>query len=97
MLYNNPVRKKQWFASGEAPFPTLRPSLTIKKVLLCVWRNFSGIISYELFEPGLTLTATGYCEQLEQMKQKLIKNYLYWSIKEKCFFKTRMRGLTLQK
>ncbi|CAK9820142.1 Histone-lysine N-methyltransferase SETMAR, partial [Anthophora quadrimaculata] len=44
MLYNNPVRKRQWFSSGETPVPTPRPSLTIKKVLVCMWWDFSGII-----------------------------------------------------
>lgn len=73
VLYDNPVRGKQWLSSGEVPIPTPQPSLSIKKVLLCVWWDFSGIIHYELLEPGQTVTAAVYCEQLEQMKTKLIK------------------------
>lgn len=52
VLYNNIVRKKQW----------LRPSLTIKKVLVFVRWYFSGFVHYYLLEPGKTATATVYCE-----------------------------------
>ncbi|XP_014478527.1 PREDICTED: histone-lysine N-methyltransferase SETMAR-like, partial [Dinoponera quadriceps] len=33
VLYNNPIGKKQWLSSKEAPIPTPKPSLTLKKVL----------------------------------------------------------------
>ncbi|XP_014473233.1 PREDICTED: histone-lysine N-methyltransferase SETMAR-like [Dinoponera quadriceps] len=59
--------------SREAPIPTPKLSLTIKKFLVCLWWNFSEIIHHELLEPGQTVTTTVYCEQLERMKQELLK------------------------
>lgn len=59
--------KKNWLSKGEAPLLPPRPSLTLKKVLLCVWWNISGVIHYELLKPGQTITAEVYCDQLDKL------------------------------
>ncbi|XP_015189801.1 PREDICTED: histone-lysine N-methyltransferase SETMAR-like [Polistes dominula] len=69
----NSVQEKQLLSLGEASVSRPEPSLTIQKILVCVWWDTFGIIHYELLEPGQTVTATTYCEQLERMKQELIK------------------------
>ncbi|MGL5636946.1 MAG: hypothetical protein ACRDD0_08680 [Bacteroidales bacterium] len=73
VLYNNPKRKNQWLSSNQVPLPTPKPSLTLKKVLLCVWWDMMGIIHYELLKPGETVTAEVYCGQLARMKKELQK------------------------
>ena len=60
--------KKQWLSPGQAPVPTPRPELHQKKVLLSVWWDIRGVVHLELLEPGHTITAEVYCQQLERLK-----------------------------
>jgi len=72
VLYVNPERKKQWITPGQQPIPTPKPGLHPKKVMLCVWWDTCGIIHFELLEPGQTITADLYCQQLDRLKAALI-------------------------
>ena len=47
--YDNVKRKRSWSKSGEAAQTVAKPGLTTRKVLLCVWRDWQGIIHYELY------------------------------------------------
>jgi histone-lysine N-methyltransferase SETMAR len=71
VLYSNLKRTKQWLSPNQTPVPTPKPSLTLKKCLLCVWWDFNGVIHFELLKPGETITAEVYCQQLERLQQKL--------------------------
>ncbi|GFW43753.1 hypothetical protein TNCV_4771021 [Trichonephila clavipes] len=42
--YDNIVRKRSWSKCGEAAQTVAKPGLTAKKVLLCIWWNWKGII-----------------------------------------------------
>ncbi|QQP52156.1 Putative DD34D transposase [Caligus rogercresseyi] len=48
-----------------------KPRLAARKVLLCVWWDWKGIIHYELLLYGQTLNSTIYCEQLDRLKQAI--------------------------
>ncbi|KAL9925456.1 histone-lysine N-methyltransferase SETMAR-like [Glossina fuscipes fuscipes] len=61
ITYDNPVRKRSWSKSGEAP-------QTAKKVLLCIWWDWKGIIYYELLPYGQTINSDLYCQQLDRLK-----------------------------
>jgi histone-lysine N-methyltransferase SETMAR len=46
-----------------------------KKVLLCVWWNYEGLIYYELVADGRTINAEVYSQKLEKMYTVLLENY----------------------
>ena len=39
--------------------------------MLSIWWNVKGVVHYELLEPGKTITADMYCQQLDRLKQAL--------------------------
>ncbi|GFW83015.1 mariner transposase [Trichonephila clavipes] len=48
VTYNNIGRKRPWSKRGEAAQTVAKPGLTSRKVLLCIWWDWKGIIYYEL-------------------------------------------------
>lgn len=72
VLYINNKRTKQWLSPKQLAVPTPKPSLTLKKVLLCVWWDCGGIIHFELLKPGVTVTAELYCQQLNRLNNQLL-------------------------
>jgi len=71
VFYQNNKRKNQWLSPRERPIPTPKNGLHPKKTLLCVWWDYIGIIHFELMQPGQTITADVYCEQLDRLHEKL--------------------------
>ncbi|GFW47755.1 mariner Mos1 transposase [Trichonephila clavipes] len=53
---------------GEAVQTVAKPELAVRKVLLCIWRDWKGIIYYELLPYGQTLNSDIYCQQLDRLK-----------------------------
>ncbi|GFT07025.1 mariner Mos1 transposase [Trichonephila clavipes] len=53
---------------GEAAQTVAKPGLTARKVLLCIWWDWKGIIYYELLLYGQTLNSDLYCQQLDRLK-----------------------------
>lgn len=68
VTYDNIVRKRSWSKRGEAAQTVAKPGLTAKKVLLCIWWDWKGIIYYELLPYGQTLNSDLYCQQLDRLK-----------------------------
>ncbi|GFU57352.1 mariner transposase [Trichonephila clavipes] len=52
---DNIVRKRSWSKRGEAVQTMAKPELAVRKVLLCIWWEWKGIIYYELLPYGQTL------------------------------------------
>ena len=71
VLYDNVTMRKQWLSPGQSPAPTARRELHPRKVLLSVWWDIRGVIHHELLEPGRTITAEVYCEQLDRLKSAI--------------------------
>jgi histone-lysine N-methyltransferase SETMAR len=46
-----------------------------KKVLLCVWWNYEGLIYYDLVPDGHAINTEVYSQQLEKMYTVLLENY----------------------
>jgi histone-lysine N-methyltransferase SETMAR len=46
-----------------------------KKVLLCVWWNYEGLIYYDIVPAGRTINAEVYSQQLEKMYTVLLETY----------------------
>ncbi|GFX36097.1 mariner Mos1 transposase [Trichonephila clavipes] len=53
---------------NEAAQTVAKPGLTVRKVLLCIWWDWKGIIYYELLPYGQTLNSDFYCQQMDQLK-----------------------------
>jgi len=45
-----------------------KPVSTARKILLCFWWDWKGIIYYELLPCGQTLNSDLYCQQLDRLK-----------------------------
>ena len=73
VTYDNVKRKRSWSKSGEAAQTMAKPGLTARKVLLCVWWDWQGIIHYELLPYGQTLNSDLYCQQLDRLNAALMQ------------------------
>ncbi|GFV50764.1 histone-lysine N-methyltransferase SETMAR [Trichonephila clavipes] len=67
VTYDDTVRKRSWSKRGEAAQTVTKPGLATRKVLLCTWWDWKGII-YELLPYGQTLNLDLYCQQLDRLK-----------------------------
>jgi histone-lysine N-methyltransferase SETMAR len=72
---NNPDLQKQWLDKGQLPVPVAKREHFEKKVLLCVWWNYEGLIYYELVPDGRTINVEVYSQQLEKMYTVLLEKY----------------------
>ena len=70
ILYNNVDCKRLWDKLQE-PLPTTpKANLHPKKVLLCIWWNWKGVLSYELLPENQMINSNKYI-QLDQLKAAL--------------------------
>ena len=71
ILYNNVERKRLWGKQKEPPVTTPKASLHPKKVMLCTWWDWKGVLYYELLLENDTIHSNKYCSQLDQLKAAL--------------------------
>ena len=71
VLYNNRQHSAQWLDVDEAWRHFPKPELHQKKVMLTVWWSATGLIYYRFFNAGETITVEKYCQQMDEMHQKL--------------------------
>ncbi|XP_065663076.1 histone-lysine N-methyltransferase SETMAR-like [Hydra vulgaris] len=71
ILYDNRRRSVQWLDRNEAPQHFPKPNLHQKKVMVTVWWSAAGLIHHSFLNPGETITAEKYCQQIDEMHQKL--------------------------
>ena len=74
VFYVNIRRTKQWTTRGQTPLPTAKPGLHPKKIMLSIWWDMSGVVYWELLEPNTTITADLYSNQLDRLKEALVKS-----------------------
>ena len=72
ILYPNIQRKRSW-TKGTEPLTVAKPSLHPKKVLLCIWWDWKGVVYYELLQQGETINSTKYCCQLDNLKDAIAR------------------------
>ncbi|GFX41915.1 mariner Mos1 transposase [Trichonephila clavipes] len=53
---------------GESAQTVVKLGLTARKILLCIWWDWKGIVYYELLSYGQTLNSDLYCQQLDNLK-----------------------------
>ena len=70
ILYNNVEWKRPWGKGNEPPPTTPKAGLQPKKVMLCIWWDWKGVLYYELLVENQTINSK-YCSQLDQLKAAL--------------------------
>ena len=76
MLYNDVEWKRPGGKCSEPPLPTLKTGLHPKKVMLCIWWDWKGVLYYELLLENQMINPNKYCSQLDQLKAALDEKYL---------------------
>uniref|UniRef100_A0A8C6B8K2 Histone-lysine N-methyltransferase SETMAR n=1 Tax=Monodon monoceros TaxID=40151 RepID=A0A8C6B8K2_MONMO len=72
ILYNNVEWKRSWGKRNEPPSTTPKASLHPKKVMLCIWWDWKGVLYYtELLLENKMINSNKYCSQLDQLKAAL--------------------------
>ncbi|GFU80285.1 mariner Mos1 transposase [Trichonephila clavipes] len=71
VTFDNIVRKRSWSKRGEAAQTVAKPGLISRKVLLCIWWEWKGIIYYELLPYSQILNLDLYCQQLDLLKRAI--------------------------
>ena len=64
MLNRKDLRGKR----NESPLVIPKAGLHPKKVMLCVWWDWKGILYYELLSNNQTINSEKYCSQLDKLK-----------------------------
>ena len=68
ILYNNVEWKRSWGKRNKQPPTTPETSLHPKKMMLCIWWDWRGVLYYELLLENQTINSNKYCFQLDQLK-----------------------------
>lgn len=71
----NHNRDKRWVQKSQDTPSIPKQNRFGKKVMLCVWWNFEGIVHFELVPNGRAINAELYCQQLDRVYDKLKENY----------------------
>ena len=71
ILYENPERKRSWSQRNQPPQRCAKSGLHPRKVLLCVWWDYKGILYFELLSSGDTINSYKYYTQLEKLREAL--------------------------
>ena len=72
VLYINYTHRRQWLShSSQTGVATAKADLHPKKVMLSVWWGVNGIIHWEIFPNGPTITADLYCQHWTSSCRKL--------------------------
>ena len=69
ILYENPEWKRSWSQRNQPSQHCAKPGLHPRKVLLCVWWDYKGILYSELLSSGDTINSDKYCTQLEKLRE----------------------------
>ena len=60
---------------SEPPPTTPKTGLHLKKLILCTWWNWKGVLYYELLLKNQAIRSNKYCSQLDQLKAALSEKY----------------------
>ena len=71
IFYDNRRRSAQWLDRDEVPHHFQKPSIYQKNIRVTVWWCAAGLIHYSYLNPSETITTERYCEQIDEMYQKL--------------------------
>lgn len=73
IMYNNIKRSYQWLSQDQPPSAAPKADLHVKKILLSARWTMAGMVYYDLLDPGQTIDADVYCQQLQRASNALAK------------------------
>ena len=73
ILYNKVEQKRSWDKQNEPPPTTPKAGLHPKKVMLCIWWDWKGVLYYEFLQENQTMNSNKYYSHLDQLKAALDK------------------------
>lgn len=71
ILYDNYTPHKQWLSPNQESVMVAKNTMTVNKVLLCIWWDSKGLIFFEMLNPGETINSDIYQEQLYAVQECL--------------------------
>ena len=98
VLYNHAERKRTWGKRNEPPPTTPKASLHPKKVMLCIWWDWKGVLYHELLPENQTINSNKYCfhpirptessirRKASRISQQKMHNLPSGLCKTSCFF-----------
>ena len=75
ILYNNREWKRSRGKWNEPPPTTPKTGLHPKKVMLCTWEEWKGVLYHELLPENETINCNKDCSQSDQVKAALSKKH----------------------
>ena len=75
-LYNKVEWKRSWGKWNEPPPTTPKAGLQPKKVMLCIWWDWKGVLYYDLLPENQAINSNKHCSQLDQLKAALNEKHL---------------------
>jgi len=67
-LFTSMEWKRSWEKRSEPLLTTPKADLDLKKVMLCIWWDWKGIVYYKLLSHNQTINSDKYCSQLDRLK-----------------------------
>ena len=71
ILYTNVELKRSCSKWNEPPSTTPKASLPPKKLTLCIWWDWKGVLYFVLLPKNQMINSNKYCSQLDQLKATL--------------------------
>ena len=71
IFYDNRRGLAQWLDRDKAPHHFPNPKNYQKHIMVTVWWFAAGLIHYSYLNPGEAITTEKYCEQIDEMHQKI--------------------------
>lgn len=76
-LYTNLKHRKEWVAPDCTGSPRIKPELHPKKIMICVWWNWAGMIHWEMVPKNKTVDKFLYIDQLRRVNDIIKAKYQY--------------------
>lgn len=70
-LYVNVKQRKEWVAPGETLKPRVKQDLHPKKVMICVWWDWEGMLYWEMLKRNATVNKELYIAQLNRVNDAI--------------------------
>ena len=67
IYFTNPDTSNQWLDIGQTSFPVVKHQRFDKKVMLCIWWNYEGVIHFKLIPNGKSINSKLYSSQLNRI------------------------------
>ena len=64
-------QRKEWVAPGDMPKPRVKPDLRLRKIMICVWWDWEGMVHWEILERNATVNKELYIAQLHCVNEAI--------------------------